>query len=263
MRGLLAEHGLALWIEADEHHILFDTGQGLALAHNAEALGVDLSLTDSVVLTHGHYDHMGGLPDALPSLAGARVYLHPAAFAPKFGRRPDGTVLPLGTPIAGVERIRRQVAGLVFTNAPTSITAGISVTGEIPRRTEFEDTGGAFFLDEACQRPDLLLDDQALYIESARGVVIVLGCAHAGLVNTLDYVAELTGRDRIHAVFGGMHLVSASAERIAKSVEALRRHDVQLIGPAHCTGLPATARILDTWPDRFVRLVTGARLEIA
>jgi len=261
-RGLLAEHGLACWVEADGRNILFDTGQGLILSHNAKALGIDLGLTHGVVLSHGHYDHTGGLPGVLQYLRRAIVYVHPAALQPKFGRRQGDPRRTIGGPIPTVDAIRPHVADVVFTDGPTQVADGVWVTGEIPRRTDFEDTGGGFYLDEACQTPDPLVDDQALYIESVRGTVVLLGCAHAGLVNTLDYVVELTGRDRIQAVIGGMHLVNASQERIAKSLEALRRYDVRVIGPAHCTGLPATARMLSKWPDRFVRPTAGWRLEI-
>ena len=261
-RGLLAEHGLACWVEADGRNILFDTGQGMVLSHNVKALGIDLGLTHAVVLSHGHYDHTGGLPGALQYLRRAVVYVHSAAFQPKFGRRQGGPSRAIGGPIPSADTIRPHVADVVFTDGPVQVADGVWVTGEIPRRTDFEDTGGGFYLDQACQTPDPLVDDQALYIESVRGTVVVLGCAHAGLVNTLDYVVDLTGSDRIHAVIGGMHLVSASQERIAKSLEALRRYDVRVIGPAHCTGLPATARMLETWPDRFVRPTAGWHMEI-
>jgi 7,8-dihydropterin-6-yl-methyl-4-(beta-D-ribofuranosyl)aminobenzene 5'-phosphate synthase len=261
-RGLLGEHGLACWVEADGRNILFDTGQGLVLSHNVKTLGIDLGLTDGVVLSHGHYDHTGGLPEAMQYLRRAVVYVHPAAFQPKFARRQGGPARTIGGPIPSADTILAHVADVMFTDGPAQIADGMWVTGEIPRRTDFEDTGGGFYLDEACQRPDPLVDDQALYIESARGTVVLLGCAHAGLVNTLDYVAELTGSDRIHAVIGGMHLTNASQQRIAKSLQALQRYDVRVVSPAHCTGLPATARMLETRPERFVRPTAGWHMEI-
>ena len=259
-RGLLAEHGLSLWIETATANILFDTGQGLVLTSNAGTLGIDLSTANVVVLSHGHYDHTGGLEKILRNLERATVYVHPRAFDAKFGRRDDGTAVPGRSPIRGIDQIRPHVSDVVSTTGPTRLADGIWVTGEIPRRSEFEDTGGPFFLDESCTHPDPLIDDQALYIESTDGVVVLAGCAHAGLVNTLDYVSELTGEKRIHAVFGGFHLVRASDERITRTMEALRRYDVRRVGPAHCTGLFATARILAAFPDRFVTMACGTRL---
>jgi len=260
---LMGEHGLALWIEAGNCNILFDTGQGMVLEHNAEQLGVELEAADAIVLSHGHFDHTGGLSPALDRFRKAVVYVHPSAFQEKFHGGDDGRKRYIGSPIRDADRIRSHVANVVFTDEPTELTAGVWVTGQIPRRTSFEDTGGPFYLDRACEIPDPLHDDQALYVQSKKGIVVVLGCAHAGVVNTLDYIAEQTGNDRIYAVLGGMHLIRASEERIEQSLNALRRYGVQRIGPAHCTGLQAVARMLAAYPEQFVKLATGLRLTIS
>jgi len=261
-RGLLAEHGLALWIEADGTNILFDTGQGMVLEPNAKVLGVDLTQSDAVVLSHGHYDHTGGLEGVLGDFARAAIYVHPCAFDAKFGRCADGTGRIVGSPIRDAEQLRAHVSRVVPTAEPTKVADGIWITGEIPRRNDFEDTGGPFFLDEACTKPDPLIDDQALYVESSKGTVVLSGCGHAGLVNTLETVSELTGGAPIHAVLGGFHLLNSSGNRIERSIAALQRYGVRHIGPAHCTGLPATARILATFPEGFIAVVAGAEITI-
>ncbi len=136
---------------------------------------------------------------------------------------------------------------------------GIFVTGEIPRHSTFEDTGGAFFTDPDGAHPDLLLDDQALYFDTKAGLVVLLGCAHSGVVNTLEYVRQLTGGRRIHTVMGGLHLLNASPARMDQTIAALRRLDIQRLAPAHCTGLPALAQLWTAFPDRCFACAVGVR----
>jgi 7,8-dihydropterin-6-yl-methyl-4-(beta-D-ribofuranosyl)aminobenzene 5'-phosphate synthase len=257
-RDVLAEHGLAFWVEADGRKILFDTGQGLALAHNAGVLRIDLSDADAVVLSHGHYDHAGGLAALRDTFRNVDLYIHPAGLDAKYGVRGGEPAHFLGTSLGSLAEVERDMGNVVATRAPTKVADDIWVTGEIPRRNDFEDTGGWFYLDEAGKRPDPLLDDQALYIETREGLVVLLGCAHAGAVNTLEYIAAITGYGRVYAVLGGMHLVGATQERIERTIAALRDFDVQLIGPLHCTGLEATAAMMQAFPQQFVRVSAGS-----
>jgi 7,8-dihydropterin-6-yl-methyl-4-(beta-D-ribofuranosyl)aminobenzene 5'-phosphate synthase len=259
--GLLAEHGLAVWIETGEARILFDTGQGLALIANAKTLGIDFSAAHAVVLSHGHYDHTGGLLGIRAALGEAVLYVHPTAFDAKFVRRADGTVRDIGSPIRSTEEIRPFVRRIVLTEGPTQVAQDVAVTGGIPRSTDFEDTGGPFFLDEACTEPDPLWDDQALYMDTADGIVVVMGCGHAGLVNTLSYVSELTRGRPIHTVLGGFHLIQASDERINRTLQALERYAIQRLSPAHCTGRRAMTALWQRFPDRCTECRTGTRFE--
>lgn len=260
--GLLAEHGLAMWIERGEQHILFDTGQGMALAHNADNLGIDLSTADEVVLSHGHYDHTGGLLAALPSFRRATVYAHLTAFRDRYIQSADGGCRQVGAPIESLEWLTERVGVVVPTRShPVEIAAGLWLTGQIPRQNDFEDTGGAFFLDHACTQPDPIVDDQAIYFRSSRGRVVLLGCAHAGVINTLEYICALTGEDRIHTVLGGMHLLHAGEDRMQQTIHGLRDFDVQQIGLAHCTGFAAMARLHHELPNRCFHCVAGTRVE--
>lgn len=259
-RGLLAEHGLALWIEADGRKILFDTGQGLVLHHNAEALGIALADADSIVLSHGHYDHADGLMTHPECFTRARVYVHPATFQARYSKPADEQARPAGASISQIDELRPHVADVILTSAPTQIAEGIWVTGEIPRNNSFEDTGGPFYLDEAGTIVDLLPDDQAVYIKTRHGIVVLLGCGHSGLVNTLDYVARLTGQSKMYAVLGGMHLLAASDDHIARTITALRNYGVRFCGPVHCTGLRAMSAMLNAWPDGFLSLSPGSVL---
>lgn len=259
-RAVLAEHGFALWVEAADQRILFDTGQGMALKHNADVLGVDLATATDVVLSHGHFDHTGGLPGLLDKLSGARLFAHPDCFLERYSRGADGKGRPVGSPITDPQAVRDHVAELVLTTERTDLTDDIWATGPIPRQTDFEDTGGAFFLDEACTTPDTLPDDQALVVRTSQGLIVLLGCAHSGLVNTLDHVARQAPGESFHAVLGGMHLLTASVDRLERTIAALERHAVQRVGPAHCTGRGASNALWERFGQAAIPCLAGTRI---
>lgn len=254
-RGLLGEHGLAIHLLADGHAVLFDTGQGLTLRHNAEMLGIDLSKIEAIVLSHGHYDHSGGLSQVLEYCGEVDIHVHPAALKGKFNR--DGK--DIGAPALSLMALQ-QAQRVRATTAPSEILPGLYATGPIPRRHAFEDTGGPFYTDPQMHEEDALPDDQALYALLPDGVVVLLGCCHAGVVNTLEHIVELTGGRRIHAVIGGTHLLRAGEERLTKTAELLARLDVRILAPNHCTGLNAQCYLRNHFPDRHVEAPAGKRL---
>jgi len=257
---LSVEHGFSCCIGRGSSRIVFDTGQTGLVVQNAGRLGEDLRSAESIVLSHGHYDHTGGLPCLFAEKVGVNLYAHPEAFCPKYVRDKDGKVRFIGIPVT-ISEVRNHI-GIVWTLGPTEIAEGIHVTGPIPRTTNFEDTGGDFFADETCRRPDLLLDDQALFWESRNGLVVLLGCAHAGVVNTLNYVCRLMNNKRVHAVLGGMHLGSASRSRLEATVESFRELDIKVIGSTHCTGSEVMAYLRDQMPDRYHDFRTGFVFEL-
>ncbi len=258
--GLLGEHGLSLWIETPESCVLFDTGQGLVLPHNAEALGVALDCADAIVLSHGHYDHTGGLLYAMGQIPHVRLFLHPAALVTRFSRH-GGAAREIGMPAPVREAIAGRATLITWTTEPTEIGPGLFVTGPVPRRSWLEDTGGPFFLDAGGSIPDGIEDDQAMWIETPAGVVVLLGCAHSGVINTADYVQKLTGRKAIRAVVGGMHLGSASDERMARTIASLNQLNIEGLWPCHCTGAPATARLAAAFGARCRPCGAGTRME--
>ncbi len=256
--NLLAEHGLAFWVEANGRRILFDSGQGKVLRRNAEHLELSLDSAEMLAISHGHFDHTGGLHDVLSIAEQADLYLHPAALEEKYYQEKTPPHRAIGITGLDEQALRRQTHGLTWTREPTELIEGVHVTGEIPRRNDFEDTGGPFYRDSSCTEPDPLPDDQALYIETTAGLVVVLGCAHAGVVNTLNYIAELTGENRICAVMGGMHLVRATARRLEETVAALIRYGVKRVGTAHCTGMRAMTYLWSRLPSECFECSVGS-----
>ena len=264
-RGLCGEHGLAYWIEARPERVLFDTGQTPeVLLQNADALGIDLAAAHAVAISHGHYDHTGGLWELLRLGGKPRLLIHPKALARRVSQQRDGTIQDVGIPPQNdLESLEQHTSSLTFTDGPTPVTEGLWVTGEVPRLNEYEDTGGRFFLDEACESADPIVDDQALFFDTRDGIVVVLGCGHSGVVNTLRYVQELTFGRPIHAVLGGMHLIHASEHRLDETVTAFRDIDIEMLGPAHCTGARAQARLWWEFQDRWVPCQVGSRFEFS
>jgi len=250
----LGEHGLSIWIEYADKRVLFDTGQSDNLIQNAHLLGVNLTKADAIVISHGHYDHTGGLVSVLKLAAQARIYLHPAATESKFSQKPS-CVNRIGMSEAAKKAI--QGRDIIWTAVPAQLFPGISVTGQVPRLNDYEDVGGAFYVDEDCRKSDQLLDDQTLFIESKKGLIVIFGCAHAGVINTLGYISQLTGEKTIYAVIGGMHLLHAGAPRIEKTIEIFKRYRIQKIFPMHCTGQKAIDAMKDAFGDKCESLGAG------
>jgi 7,8-dihydropterin-6-yl-methyl-4-(beta-D-ribofuranosyl)aminobenzene 5'-phosphate synthase len=264
--GLLAEHGLSLLIEAHGLRMLFDTGQTGIVAHNARALGLDLASVDMIALSHGHADHTGGLLSALREVCRGqrevRVAGHQDVFAPHFSVRKDERPHYAGIPFS---RIALEGVGAAFSLSmgPVEIGDGIWLTGEVPQRSSFESVAKTLVLrDGDGWHQDPLSDDQALVIKTGSGLVVALGCAHRGMVNTLEYAREITGEERVFAVLGGTHLGPAPREQLEESIRALRTLGVQKVGVSHCTGLKAGARLSQEFGDAFFFNVAGTVTEL-
>jgi len=259
--GLLGEHGLAFRIDAGDRKILFDTGQGRAIENNARFLGMKLEDADTIVFSHGHFDHTGGLPAFLEKKSEVDIVAHPDIFAEKFGRRSEELVLPIGIPMKK-ELIEIKGTTLRLETEPVELAPGISTTGEVPMETSFEQIEPNLLIKQDGEYvTDSLRDDLSLVLDTQEGVVVVLGCCHRGIINTLNRVNKLTGGKKINTVIGGLHLVHADDERIEKTIEALKGFDIEKIGSSHCTGPRATAAIMKEFGEKFFVAGVGTQLE--
>ena len=262
--GLIGEHGFSCLIETAGHgSFLFDTGQGLGLARNADVLGKNLADLRGIVLSHGHFDHSGGLPAALKKCGPVDVFAHPEVFLPRCwaGRheqRSNG--LPYGR-----EELEALGARFVPVTRLTEPASGLFLSGEVPRTTSFETGDPHLFLGpekDRPLRPDPFLDDLSLAMTTDRGLVVLLGCAHAGMVNILEHFRSGTGCDRVHVVLGGTHLAPAGAEQFAETVRYLKERNVERIGVSHCTGLSRGAELMRELPGKVFFANVGSTFHI-
>jgi 7,8-dihydropterin-6-yl-methyl-4-(beta-D-ribofuranosyl)aminobenzene 5'-phosphate synthase len=260
--GFLAEWGLSMVVEADGLKVLFDTGAGIAAVHNAQLMGVDLSAVDRIVLSHGHYDHTGGLHDVLTMAGRKEVIAHPAVWGRKYAQLEGEPERYVGIPFIR-EGLEALGASFILSDQPVKLSANLMTTGEIPMVTDYEAIEAYLYIKEGEERKqDSLPDDLALIIDAEFGLVVILGCAHRGIVNTLRHAQKLTGKELIYAAIGGTHLVHASQERLEKTVAALKEMGVQYLGVSHCTGFASSAYLLREFGDRFFLNNAGTRFTL-
>ena len=260
---LLAEWGLSILVEADGHRILLDTGSSFSAAYNAIALGVDLSQIDKIVFSHGHFDHTGGLLHILKMMKRqTEVIAHPDIWAAKYGRRPGEKEQYAGVPFPK-EAAESSGASFKLTREPVWISENIVTSGEIPMLTEYEGIDPILYVKEKGElKPDPLWDDQALFIKCEKGLIIILGCAHRGVINTIKHAQKLTGIESIYAVIGGTHLVRASPQRMDLTIAELLSFRIQRLGACHCTGPAASAILAQTFGEAFFFNNAGTRVTL-
>jgi 7,8-dihydropterin-6-yl-methyl-4-(beta-D-ribofuranosyl)aminobenzene 5'-phosphate synthase len=264
---LLAEHGLSMLIKvlrgSEEHTILFDAGwSNIGVPFNLKLLGIDVNEIEAIVLSHGHMDHFGALIEILKVRKKIPLVLHPNAFAaPRGLKLPDGKMIKF--PALDEQSLIEAGADLVKTKSPYLLASGLVASmGEIKRVTDFEKG-----MPNACLERngkieyDPILDDQGIVIHvKGKGLVVVSGCAHAGIINTIYHARNISEVNNVYAVLGGFHLSGPLFEPIiSRTIEELKKIDPQIIVPMHCTGWKAINELAKEMPQQFVLNSVGTR----
>jgi 7,8-dihydropterin-6-yl-methyl-4-(beta-D-ribofuranosyl)aminobenzene 5'-phosphate synthase len=258
--GALAEHGLSIFLQTDRGNYLLDTGYGDAIINNVRVLGIDLKTIKGIILSHHHSDHTGGLGPVLDLTGKMDIHAHPDLFKESYSVT-ENTARYIGVPYP---RPLLEAKGGIFKFGTEfrQIEPELWLTGEVPRHTDYElgdrkqvvKSGDGYVKDD-------IRDDQSVVIETPRGLFVVLGCCHAGIINTLSYIVEKMGQRHIHAVIGGTHLGPVSDAQREKSIAALKSFDIERLGVSHCTGLKTASRLAAEFGDRFFFCNVGTVVE--
>ncbi|PIU50249.1 MAG: MBL fold metallo-hydrolase [Desulfobacterales bacterium CG07_land_8_20_14_0_80_52_14] len=270
---LLAEHGLSLLINiysgGRKNTILFDTGYTkIGVPHNMELLGVNSETIEAVVISHGHMDHTGSLYPILDKIPGRiPLVLHPGAFVyPRYTAAPDGSKRLWPRTLVR-DDLKQKNVKLVESKTPTLIADDrIMVTGEVERKTGFEKgMPNALLEKDGKFVHDPITEDQAIVVKlKDKGLVVISGCSHAGIVNTVMFAQKTTREEKVHAVLGGFHLSGPFFEKIHDdTIRELKKMDPEVIVPMHCTGWKAVQRFQKEFSSRFVLNSVGSMITLS
>ncbi len=259
------EHGFSVFIESAQGNYLFDTGNGHGIVANSLALGKDLKTIKKIFLSHGHQDHSGGLPEVLKLKGKVDVHVHPDVFIDRihvFQEEGQEKKRFVGLPFKKTY-LEFLGANFLFNKEFTEVEKKIFLTGEVPRRTAFEKPDLRLFSEKDGKLgQDIFADDQSLAINTEKGLVLILGCAHSGLINIIHHVTGKTGKDKFYAILGGTHLDFLTPEQLEETIRMLKGMDVEKIGAAHCTGMRAAFRLHQEFGNRFFYGSVGSVLEV-
>ena len=262
-RNIMGEHGFAALVKTPDTCLLMDTGQGLGLAHNAHALKIDLFALDGVVISHGHFDHTGGLMQVPAGESPLPIHAHPDLFAGKYLVPRDQDPAYIGIPFSQSVLEEKLNARFTFHSRFTEIAPKVFFSGQVPRTWSFEPSDDRLVIQTPDgYLPDPFADDASLLIETPAGPVILTGCAHSGIVNIMEHFAQKSGHQTFHAVIGGTHLGFANdPSQLDQAMDAFDRFQVNTIAVSHCTGNEAAARLFHRFKDRFAFAGAGWHMD--
>ena len=259
------EHGFSAFIETDKGNYLFDTGSGRSIVPNSLALNKDLKSIQKIFLSHGHYDHTGGLPEVLKLKGKVDVHAHPHVFLDRIAvlKEEDREIKRFIGILYKKRYLESLGANFVFNTDFTEVEKGLFLTGEVPRQTNFEKPDPRLFSEmDGAMTNDLFLDDQSLILDTDKGIVLILGCAHSGMINIINHVINKMGKEKFHSILGGTHLDFLTPEQLEESIKSLKRMEIGKIGVSHCTGMKAAFRLQQEFGDRFFYGCVGSVLEV-
>ena len=260
--GLLYnEHGLSLYIEAAGKKIIFDTGQSGKFIENAKKLNITLEEADYLIISHGHYDHSGGFTRIAEEIGNSyKLVVSEKFFNKKFSYKEDYRYI--GNSFDNKYLEDNNINVRYTNNDMYNITENIIIASNFKRKTDFEKLNRRFFVEINNKlEVDAFSDEISLAIKLEKGLLVILGCSHVGVVNILETLSERTNMP-IYGVIGGTHLVEADEFRLDESIKYFKEKDIKIIGVSHCTGEKAVERLKIEFKDRFLYNNTGNILEI-
>lgn len=257
------EHGLSIYIEIDGKKVLFDTGQSGDFIDNAKKLGIDLKDLDYVIISHGHFDHSGGFERLIGEInPHIKLFVGKGFFHKKYALRESGDYEYIGNPFDESFLEENNIPVKYIDEDILNITENLMIITNFNRKEEFENTNTTMYLKENGKYElDKFLDEISLGIKTDKGLVVIVGCSHPGIVNILDTIIERTGMD-VHTLIGGTHLVKEDDEKINNIIEYLKEKDIKLIGACHCTGKQGETMLIQQLEEEFISNNTGDILKV-
>jgi 7,8-dihydropterin-6-yl-methyl-4-(beta-D-ribofuranosyl)aminobenzene 5'-phosphate synthase len=260
--GLKAENGFCILIEKNGSSYLYDTGRSGVCVQNAVVMGKDITKVSKIFLSHGHLDHTGGLAKTLAAIGHpVEIVAHPDVF----GKKVMGRMFPIGIPFTEKELKDNFKVTFNFQKGFSKVADGIWLTGEVPMLNDKETIPAQAKVEiNGRLERDLIPDDNSLVIETGKGLVVVMGCGHRGVINILSYIKKTLNKP-VHAIIGGMHMESADPEHVKfveKELQTFIHHDhTQVLAPCHCTGEHEVTELKNDFPEIFIDTHGGTTFE--